>query len=182
MPLPYRKTPKLSASHCAAYVDVVCIRSSRTFYGALLIIDSRGQPLECVHNTLVAPAGFLWPEEHVRSLGIATLCHSLFEVCNAEPELLECRESLGTPSYCMTEIDPVIPFAQVVETKDGSPSAWNWINNPPSPAMGAHSLGETLRARGFATEPFARIRQGLCEVYPQVPWSEAIDDSGSQTA
>lgn len=179
MPLPYRKTPKSSALHSAAYVDVIWIRSTRTFYGAILIIDGRGQPLEFVHNTLVAPVGFLWPEEQVQSLGIATLCHSLFDACQREPELLVCRESLGSPNYCKTEIAPMTPFAQVIESNDGSPAAWNWINNPPSPAMAAHSLGETLRAHGFASEPFERVQQGLREIYSQVPWSDVTGDSGN---
>src|SRR5439155_1572241 len=123
MPVPYRKTPKSAASPCAAYLDVIWLRSTRTFYGAILIIDNRGQPLEFVHNTLIAPAGFLWPEEHVRSLGVASLCHSLFDACQREPELLISRESLGSPAYCKTEIAPAIPFAQVVESNNGTPAA-----------------------------------------------------------
>lgn len=182
MPVPYRKSPTSSAASCAAYLDVLWIRSTRTFYGALLLVDGRGQPLEFVHNTLTAPAGFLWPEEQVRGLGIATLCHSLFEACRREPELLVCRELLGNPTYCKAEISAAIPFAQVVEAGAGSPAAWNWINDPPTPGMSAHALGETLRTRGFAVEPFTRIHLGLKEVYPQAPWQELQNDPGSSTA
>ena len=178
MPVPYRKAPKSAASHCAAYLDVVWLRSTRTFYAGLLLIDSRGQPLEFVHNTLLAPGGFLWPEDQVRNLGVATLCHSLFDTCQREPELLVCRNTLGPPAYCKSDIAPSIPFAQVIESHNGEPAAWNWINEPPSPGMSAHMLGDTLRSRGLAVEPFTRIRLGLREVYPQAPWEEAQDDSG----
>ena len=177
MPVPYRKTPKSAASPEAAYLDVVYLRSSGVFYGAILVIDSRGQPLEFVHNTLAAPTGFLWPEEQVLSLGIASLCHSLFDACQREPELLVCRASLGSAAYCNAEIAPSIPFAQIMESSNEEPAAWIWINDPPSPGMAAHSLSEMLQNRGFALEPFARIHQGLREVYPQAPWSDVDDDS-----
>jgi len=176
MPIPYRKTPRASTAQYAAYVEVVWIPSSHTFYGAILVIDTHGQPVEFVHNTLEAPSGFLWPENQVRGVGVASLCHSLFEACTREPELLVCSESLGSVSYCRAEIDAVIPFAQAVDSNDGKEVAWTWINNPPLPSMPAHSLSEVLRTRGFGVEPFERIRRGLRELYPGVKWTEASSD------
>lgn len=180
MPVPYRKSPRSIATHSAAYLDVLWIRSEQTFYGALLLIDSRGQPLEFVHNTLSAPTGFLWPEEQVRVQGVAALSHSLFEACQREPEILVCNDSLGAPEFCRMELAPSIPFVQVVDTGDDSPVAWNWMNDPPTAGMAASSLSDELRVRGFALEPFSRIRQGLRELYPHAHWDEVTGDSGSQ--
>ena len=80
MPIPYRKTPKKAEVGYAAYLEVLWIRATRNFYGAILLMDARGQPQEFVHNTIAAPSGFLWPEEQVVALGTSSLAHSLFDV------------------------------------------------------------------------------------------------------
>ncbi len=182
MPVPYRKTSKTAPTPCAAYIDVIWLRSDRTFYGGVLIIDGKGQPLEFVYNSLTAPSGFLWPDDQVQSLGVASLCHSLFAACWSEPELLVCRATLAPPAYCKSEIAPSIPFAQAIDPGNGFEATWNWVNDPPPTSMSSHSLAEALRARGFAVEPFNRIRVGLREVYPNATWSEAFDDSHSGTS
>lgn len=177
MPVPYRKSPPVLSTRCAGFLDVVWLPSSRTFYGALFLIDARGQPVEFVHSHLSAPAGFLWPEDQVRSAGVASLCHALFEACKREPELLVCRPTLGSAAYCRAEIAPQVPFAMVSPAVSDGPPEWSWINDPPPPSMPAASLAEEIKRRGFAVEPFSRIRDGLRECYPDAPWSEADGDS-----
>src|SRR5579862_316266 len=177
MPVPYRKTPRAAEIGQAAFLDIVWRGSSRTFYGALLVVDGKGQPQEFVHNTLTAPSGPLWPEEKVRTMGTALLAHSLFDACRREPDLLICLPELGAPDYCRTEIAPSIPFVQVVPGRDGLPAEWSWINDPPSSGMRAAILAQELARRGFIEEPFERLRHGLRLVYPHAPWHEADDDS-----
>lgn len=172
MPIPYRKTPRVVEEGCAAFLDVVWLRSAKTFYGAILLIDGRGQPLEFVHNTLSAPTGFLWPEEQVTTVGISALVHSLFEACRRDPDLLICLSTLGSPDFCKTELAPSIPFAQVSMGNHDSPDAWSWINDPPTQGMRAYMLHQELVRRGFVTEPFQRLRSGLREVYRDAPWHE----------
>lgn len=179
MPIPYRKTPRAAEEGCAAYLDVVWVGANRTFYGALLLMDGRGQPLEFVHNSLTAPSGFLWSEERVRALGIAALSQSLFDACRREPDLLICLSTLGSAEFCRTELAPAIPFAQVTAGDGEIPVEWGWINEPPTPGMRAHALFQELSRRGFTVEPFERLRQGLRTIYPQAPWQEAEDDSGT---
>lgn len=164
MPVPYRKASRAEEEGAAAFLDVAWVPASRTFYGALLLVDSRGRPLEFVHNSLAAPAGFLWPATQVHRLGVASLAHSLFEACRREPDLLVCPAELGSRDFCRTEIAPSIPFAR-------SEQEWTWVNDPPSPAMRAHRLAQLLQQRGLATEPFERLRAGLREVYPEAPWA-----------
>jgi len=175
MPVPYRKTPKAVEIGCAAYLDVVFLRSVGAYYGALLLMDGRGQPQEFVHNTLNAPTGFLWPEAKVRSLAVAALARSLFDACRREPDLLVCLSSLGTPEFCRIELAPMIPFAQITPAHDDVPAEWNWINDPPAAGMRADALYHELAKRGFILEPFERLRDGLRIVYPQAPWQEADD-------
>ena len=175
MPVPYRKTPRAVETGCVAYLDVARLRSVGAFYGALLLMDGRGQPLEFVHNTLTAPTGFLWPEAKVRSLAVAALARSLFDACRREPDLLVCLVSLGTPDFCREELAPTIPFAQITPARDEVPAEWNWINDPPAAGMRADALYRELSKRGFIMEPFERLRDGLQIVYPQAPLQEADD-------
>jgi hypothetical protein len=177
MPVPYRKTPRAAETGCVAFLDVIWQRASRTLYGALLLMDGRGQPLEFVHNSLTAPGGFLWPEETVVLQGTAALAHSLFDACRREPDLLVCPAALGSPEFCRTELAPVIPFAQIAAAQDGLPAEWIWINDPPPSGMRAHALYEELSRRGVVDEPFERLRDGLRIAYPQAAWNRTDRDT-----
>ena len=117
MPVPYRKLPRAAQEGVAAFVDVVRARTARQIVGALLLIDGRGQPLEFVHNVVDVPGGFLWPEDKVRAVGTTVLVHSLFDACQREPDLLVCRDTLGTPDFCRDELAPAIPFAQIARRR-----------------------------------------------------------------
>ena len=172
MPVPYRRRPESASSQAAAFLDVRRNAGDKAFYGGLLLIDSRGQPLEFVHNRVVAPAGFLWPEAQVRSLGTAALCHTLFQACRREPALLVCPESLGSAAYLKSEIGAMVPFAAASEAGVGESPSWSWINDPPTVAMPANGLAQELRERGFAYEPFTRIFAGIMECYPEVEWPD----------
>jgi len=130
---------------------------------------AEGRPLEFVHNSLDAPTGFLWPEDQVHSAAITSVCHSLFEACRHEPDMLVCTQTLGNYSFLRTELAVSIPFAQVNESAEpGVPAEWVWINDPPSPGMSASGLAEALQTRGFTIEPFLRIQVGLLEIYPEL--------------
>ena len=167
MSIPYRKAPRGEEEGAAAFLDLAWLPALRTFYAGLLLVDSRGRPLEFVHNSLVAPAGFLWPASQVQRHGVAGLVHSLFEACRLEPDLLVCPEELGDSDFCRTELSPSLPFARVGAA---DPARWTWVNDPPTPSMRAHRLARALQQRGLATEPLERVRAGLRELYPEAPW------------
>ena len=176
MPVPYRKVPRLAQEGCAAFVDVVWLPSASAFYGGLLVVDGRGQPLEFVHNTLRAPSGFLWPAAQIATQGTLHLVHSLFDACRPDPDLLVCLPSLGTPEFCRNYLAPALPMAQVSVAAPG-PEAdekdeWRWINDAPASGMRAAVVAQELGRRGFAREPFARLRLHLRELYPSAPWNE----------
>jgi hypothetical protein len=175
MPVPYRKTPRNSPRACAAFLDAYWIASRRKLIGALLLIDGRGQPLEFVHNAVSGPDGFLWPGDQVLRECMLALCHSLFDACKREPELLIGSERVGAAEFCRSELAPAIPFALVTPTEAGVID-WGWVNNPPSASMTASDLAEEIKARGFSVEPFDRIRRGLQECYGDEPWREVLDD------
>jgi len=173
VPIPYRKTPRAAEYGLAAYIDVVWLELDRVFCGAVLIVDGKGQPQEFVHNSASAPSGILWPEDKVRANGVALVVHSLFDASRRDADLLVCMPTLGTPEYCLSEIAPSIPFVQVVPEQPGIPAEWSWINSQPTAGMRAAILAAELARRGFVTEPFERLHDGLRVVYPNATWPHA---------
>ena len=166
MPVPYRKTPRAAVMGLAAFLDVIFVEGQRTFYGAILVVDGRGQPQEFVHNTLLAPSGALWTPEKIQSLGIAELTHSLFDACRREPDLLVCLPSLGSPDYLKAEIAPALPFLQVNPPEENLPAGWSWVNTPPTSGMKAAIVAEELERRNALLEPFDRLHEALKMLYP----------------
>jgi hypothetical protein len=143
--------------------------------GALLLVDGRGRPVEFVHNRVEVPSGFLWPEDLVTGTATVALCHSLFEACKREPDLLLCLPALGSRDFCRIEIAPTIPFAQVVLGDKDKPASLAWLNDAPGPGMGAHALQEELMARNLVVEPFGRVLTGIREAYPEESWGGRPD-------
>jgi hypothetical protein len=177
MPIPYHRAPRAAREGCAAFLDIVRLSSSRTFYGALLILDARGEPLEFVYNSLAAPAGFLWPERQVAEAATMALAHSLFDACRKAPDLLVCLARLAPAEYCRRELAPSIPLLVVTPPAGAVPEGRVWANEPPNAGMPAHVLFQSLADRGFILEPFSRIAAGLREVYPEATWTEFRGDS-----
>jgi hypothetical protein len=162
--IPYRRVPLVSETGIAAFLDVNPATSDTLLIGALLLMDTRGQPLEFVHNAVPVPDGFLWPRDRVDTMAVAALARSLFDACRREPDLLLCLPSLGDAGALRAELAPSIPFALVPGEGDDA-AAWTWVNDPPSPGMRASVVREELIRRGLVWEPFSRIRNGLREIY-----------------
>ncbi len=169
MPIPHRKPGE---DGVAAFLDVAWLEPARTFYGAILLINAQGGPLEFVYNSLAAPAGFLWPEAQVRRQGVPGLVRTLFSACRREPDLLVAPTSLGEPDFCRQELAPSIPFALAEPGTPELPPQWTWLNAAPVYPMRAHSLALLLHRRGLASEPLERVRAGLREVFTSAAWDD----------
>jgi hypothetical protein len=137
---------------------------ARVLYGALLLLDGHGRPLEFIHNRLVLPSGFLWPEERVLPAGLASLCHSLFDACRGEPDLLLVEAGLAEPAFLAKGIAPNVPFGIVGPGQSATPEV-SWVNGMPGAAMPAGQLLEEVAGHGLLAEPFHRAYLGLAETY-----------------
>lgn len=179
MSVSYKKPSRLLEDSGVAYLDVLRLDADGAFYGAVLLLDGRGLPLEFVHNRLVPPSGLLWTEPDVSRQSVIALSRSLFDACRREPDLLLCLPTLGSPDFCRVEIAPVLPFAQVIPPQEDIPAGVVWINEPPAVGMRGHHLYQELLRRDALFEPFDRLRKALGEVYPQAPW---LSDSGGEAA
>jgi hypothetical protein len=177
MSVSYKKPSRLLEDSGVAYLDVFRLDADGAFYGAILLLDGRGLPLEFVHNRLAPPSGLLWTEPEVSRQAISSLSHSLFDACRREPDLLLCLPALGSPDFCRVEIAPVLPFAQVIPPQEDLPAGVVWVNEPPAPGMRGHLLYQELLRRDALFEPFERLRIGLREIYPQAPWRS--EDAGT---
>jgi hypothetical protein len=169
MAVPYHRAPRSIGDGCAAFLDVLYPRPVRQLYGALLLLDGRGEPLEFIYTCAEAPTGFLWPEPRVIEAATTAIAHSLFDACRRDPDLLIGCSTLGSAEFCRTELAPTIPFLQVTLAADHIPAGRAWINDAPGPGMRAATLFQSLLDRGFLQEPFDRLRAGLREVYPEAP-------------
>lgn len=170
MSIQYRKQPPITAGGLAAYVHCSWAEKTHSFYAGLLVIDMMGRPVEFVHNTLVAPTGFLWPREAIETNGIAALVHTLFDACKSEPVVLFLNSGLGSADFWRGYISPAIPCALVVCGNDNIDSSLEWTNTPPSQRTSAWNLVEDVKRKRLLTEPFDRIVKGLREVYPDAGW------------
>ena len=178
MPVSYKKPSHLLEDSGVAYLDVFRLDADGAFYGAVLLLDGRGLPLEFVHNRLVPPSGLLWTEPDVTRQAVASLAHSLFDACRRDPDLLLCLPTLGSPEFCRVEIAPVVPFAQVLPPQEDIPAGVIWINEPPAAGMRGSLLYSELLRRDALFEPFERLRIGLREVYPQALWPSERKEEG----
>jgi len=177
VPVSYRKPSKVLEEGAVAYLDCFRLDGDGGFYGAILILDGRGLPLEFIHNRLQPPSGLLWAEPDASRQTIAALAHSLFDACRRDPDLLLCLPSLGTVEFCRAEIAPTPPFAQALPAQEEIPPGVVWINTPPTEGMRGLTLYQDLLRRDALFEPFARLRQALHEVYPQAPWTVAPSEA-----
>jgi len=163
-----------------AYLDIFRLNGG-AFYGALLVLDGRGLPLEFIHNRGEPPSGLLWTEPDTSRQAISALAHSLFDAARRDPDLLLCLPELGSAEFCRAEIAPASPFAQAQPASESLPAGVVWVNSPPTDGMRGHALYQDLLRRDALFEPFSRLRLGLRETYPDAPWMiETTEKEGAR--
>jgi hypothetical protein len=175
MAVPYHKARPSADGGCAAFLDIENGRDG-VILGALLLMDDRGRPLEFVHNRTELADDWMWAGGQRSESGVSAIVHSLYDACRREPDLLACKHTLGTPDFLRREIAPSIPMLMVLPNDDGE-IEWQWVNDPPTAGMRAHTLAPQLEARGFLLEPFGRLKTGLRELYPADFEAGEPDDS-----
>jgi hypothetical protein len=151
-----------------------------SFAGALLLIDSRGEPLEFTYNKASIKNRVLWRERDLQRAVVRELLTTLLDSCPREPSALFFLAREVEPELFLEDIDISRPVARVVsdddlvgaaaiETAEELGAAHGvqllWVRGLPSDATPAHRLAERLAARGLLLEPFDRVLAGLREAY-----------------
>jgi hypothetical protein len=161
-------------------------------FGALLIINARGEPLEFAYNRVELMAPALWRDIDREDAALRRLAISLFEAVTLTPALLLCRADvvgphvfgsrgglrLAIPVARLAPADRLIGYhadeaAREIETVDEQgevlPVRVYWT--PEEPAGGGAALFDRLVESGLALEPFTRAQAGLREVYGDL-WAD----------
>jgi len=162
-------------------------------YGALFIINARGEPQEFSHNRLELQQPVLWRALDREQAAIRRLARTLFEAVTLTPSLLLCRAdrvgphvfgagdslALAIPVVRLAPAGALVGYTgveaqQTIETVDQHGECYDthlfWSPQPPTGPV--ETLFTRLVERGLALEPFARAHEGLCEVYPDLRTDE----------
>ena len=174
MPLAFHDAQAVETLGFAAFFHLEAHHS--TFYGALFLINARGEPQEFVFNRLEPMRAELWREGD-QILGAARrLGASLGAAASLAPTLLLFRSDCIAPAW-LEGIAMEIPVGELQLCAENDPdtlSTWNsdgelqwvqvrWHGEPPRGA-----LFGLLQERGLLLEPFERAAKGLREAYDEL--------------
>lgn len=146
-------------------------------YGALLLINARGEPQEFVFNHLELLGQVLWRGSDREAGAGRRLCASLFASTTLAPRFLLFNAAAIAPTLLSEQsgISLAIPAGGVLasadeesfETFDGEGEMiWTrvgWIGAAPD-----GELFDLLRERGLIWEPFERVAAGLREAFGEL--------------
>lgn len=193
MPISFHDTDEIAHLGTAAFLHVSpALPGDEHRYGALFIINARGEPLEFAYNRLELQHPTLWRSVDREQAAIRRLAITLFEAVTLTPALLVCRADTVGPHIFDTSgftlPIPVVRLAaaeslagyvsreaqETVETVDenGECQDIHLFWTPRSPEGAVAELFARLVERGLTLEPFARAQQGICEVYGDL-WGTA---------
>lgn len=187
MPVSFHDPDEMAHLGVAAFLHIAPPREGDAHrYGALFIINARGEPLEFAYNRLELQEPVLWRTLDREQAAVRRLAVSLFEAVTLSPSLVLCRAdavgphifgdgglALSIPVVRLAPAQALVGYVgreaqQVIETVDEHGECHDihlfWTPRPPDDGPVA-TLFSRLLARGLTLEPFARAQQGLCEVY-----------------
>ncbi len=179
MPIPFREDSDTDHLGSAAFLRLVSTDAG-AFFGALFLVNGRGEPVEFTYNTLEIVQRFLWRREDLRRHAARRLTSTLLEVCPRVPTVILCLAGEAPAELFTQDITVEIPTVRVSELSavvgqsvdesrevvDGDvPLQVFWHGVVPDAANDARALVQLFAARGLLLEPFDRAATGLREVY-----------------
>jgi len=180
MPIPFRDLDDLNELGPAAFLKMARDPDGAVSYGALFLVNARGEPLEFTFNRAEAPSSPLWRPADVRRQLERSLTISLLSICPRVPTLLLCLAAEVSGELFSREIRLSLPVCRIAASLETTPYLAEeqrelveasepmhlfWFpDRPPEASPGLRLLGE-LVARELLVEPFDRALAGLREVY-----------------
>lgn len=144
----------------AGYLKFVFYPDKSIWFGALFIMNARGEPVEFTHARVRAPQALLWRPDDLRARCQSSLCASMFDLCPVIPDIILCLDAEASPDLFTRYLKVKIPVGFV--TSDASISE---LSMEISSDSIAGRLSECLSKRELLLEPFERALVGLGEVY-----------------
>jgi hypothetical protein len=155
----------------AAYLRV--IDEDGEYRGALLIVNSIGEPVEFCHAEISPPTSALWRESDVRRRCAGALTRALFEACSSQPRIVLGLASELDPAIFRSDVNPVIAACRVVpgdpsQTDEGEIATAQgprliWAAEKPAADSPERQLLNRLIDHDLLVEPFERAVAGLSE-------------------
>lgn len=188
MPIPFRDSYDVDELGAAAFFKIERPSRGSVHFGALFLINARGEPLEFAYNRIEIPQNFLWRQADLRRQAERKLATSLLGVCAHVPMLLLCQaDEVGSELFC-EDIQVSVPVGRIGDPL--RPSAYSgresqetvaagqrahlfWFPGPPGDGSAERQLLDRLVVQGLLLEPFERAAIGLKEVF-------ATDTTGGQ--
>ena len=159
MPIPF-ENPNNDNPGNAGYLKFVFYPDKNIWFGALFIMNARGEPVEFTHARVRAPQALLWRPDDLRTRCQSSLCASMFDVCPVTPDIILCLATEVNPDLFTRYLNVKIPVGFVA--LDGSISEWSMEISSDSIVS---RLSECLSKHELLLEPFERALVGLGEVY-----------------
>jgi hypothetical protein len=177
-PIPYNNPEPPPLSGIAAFLKIESVDST-IYRGALLLINSLGEPRGFTYNQVEIPFPFLWPKSDLLHRLYITLITSLFDVCAEQPNLLLYLENEIPPDFFSRQLLLSMPHAAVQIQVGNAPESGAeqrlpetdpqcqviWGDSEPEESSLEKILAHQLSKRGLIAEPFIRATAGLKEVY-----------------
>lgn len=186
MPIAFHDTDEIAHLGTAAFLHIApALPDDDHRYGALFIINARGEPLEFAYNRLELQHPTLWRTLDREQAAIRRLAITLFDAVTVSPSLLICRaDTVGPHIFSASGFTLPIPVLRLsttatlagyvrseaqetIETVDenGECQDVQLFWTPRVPEGHVAELFARLVERGLTLEPFARAQQGIREVY-----------------
>lgn len=182
MPIPFRDADALEDLGAAAYLELLRGPDGASLFGALFLMNARGEPLELVYNRVALPRSPLWRPTDLGRAAQRTLTVSLLELARTEPRLMLCladhvdwhlfcgdiQLSLPAARLARPLTSTAIAPAEVLETLT-EPERVDvyWASSTPLGGSPPRRIFDHLASTGLLLEPFIRARIALSEVYPE---------------
>lgn len=177
MPIPYRDIRDPIDSGLAGFLRFISGSTERTIYGALFLVNARGEPIDFTYAEVDVAASFLWRAGEARRNALASLSVALFETCPRTPSvLLGLADEIPAPLFS-EDIRVDVPVCLVADDAglasrtglDAEPASMSlhifWVGASPEPGTDAQAVFESLRGRRLLIEPFERAALGIEEAH-----------------
>lgn len=164
MPILYQTSTNDDPIATAGYLKFLPRAARDMWFGALFIMNARGEPVEFAHARVRAPKSVLWRPVDLELRCLESLCTSMFEACPVAPDILLCLTREVAPGLFQERVSPEMPVVRISLDESTGEIGAEWLLEP---AQGSpqSQLFDSISERGLLLEPFERAEVGLREVY-----------------
>ena len=175
MSIPFRSAGGAD-TRAAAFLRVIRDEAGG-FFGALFVMNAKGEPLEFVYSRIETPRTRLWRRQDLKRRAARELTTALFNAATSRPSVIFAKADEVEPGFFVSEIETPVATCRVAsqmasvsttadeqgEDIDAARLHLLWSSGSPEEGSVERALVESLQSAGLLTEPFDRAEAGLRE-------------------